>query len=326
MAAWLSVRKWSAVLFGVVAVVLGTLAFAQEYPSKPVRLIVSYPPGGPSDLVGRLLAAELRAQLDQPVVVENQAGASGLIALESLAKAAPDGYTLMVLNNTTTTALHFQGTDLDMENRFTPIGSFLGVRMLLVVNPQVIDVHDIAGLVEYAKGKQDIQYTSSGPGSPGNMMVQEFGQKLGINFSHIAYRGSNPALMDTIAGRVGLMVVEAASAEPHIKSGSIRPIATVSPGRASLFPELPTSTEQDYPTLVMDSSFGLIAPPRLPEPIVEVLSTSLEKAIASDAFRKHAQQAGNAIDHIGSAVYRDRLQKDFERWGQVIRETGVAKP
>lgn len=322
-----SLYKLMAALASVATLAIAAPATAQDdYPSRPLKLIVSYPAGGPSDLVGRLLASELRNELGQPVVVENRAGASGLIGLDNLTKSDPDGYTLMVLNNTTTTALHFQNADLNMEERFTPIGSYLGVRMFLVVNPSVIDVNNIDELVEYAKKqKEDLQYTSSGPGSPGHMMMEDFGQKAGLNFSHIPYKGSNPALMDTVAGRVGLMVVEAYSALPHIQSGAIRPIATVSPGRAALLPDLPTSTEQGYPTLVMDSSFGLIAPPKLPEPQVERLSAALETALKSDAFKEHVAQTGNALDYSDSKSYRERLQSDFDRWGEVIKAVGITR-
>jgi len=317
-------RRWAAALIGTTAILSAPAAMAQDYPSKPVRLVISYPAGGPSDLVGRLLGRELHENLKQPVVVENRGGASGLIGLDNITKSAPDGYSLMVLNNTTTTALHFQQADLNMKERFTPVGSFLGVRMLMVVNPKLVDVKDVKGLVEHAKRNPDLQYTSSGPGSPAHMMIEEFGRKNNLQFSHIPYKGSAAALLDTVAGRVGVMVVEAYSALPHIKTGAIRPIATVSPGRASLLPDLPTSTEQGFPGLVMDSSFGLIAPPDLPKPIVERLEKALSNAVKSDAFLEHAKVAGNAIDYVDSAEYGDRLQKDFDRWGLVIKELGIS--
>jgi tripartite-type tricarboxylate transporter receptor subunit TctC len=317
------IRRRTAVAMGALALLTAGTVVAQDYPNKPIKLVISYPAGGPSDVVGRSLAHELSAQLGQQVFVENKGGASGLIALDGLTGSPADGYALMVLNNTTTTALHFLNKPLELDKRFTPVGLFLGVRMLLVVNPKVINARNVADLMAFAKGGTDVQYTSSGPGSPGHIMMEGFARQSGIKVTHVAYRGSAAALMDTVAGRVGLMVVEASSAVQHIQSGSLRAIATVSPGRASLLPDVPTSTEQNFPGLVMDSSFGLIAPPGTPAPVLERLRAALRKAIQADNFVAQAKTAGNAIEYVDGPAYRDSLIQDFDRWGRVIRDVGI---
>lgn len=300
-------------------------AMAQGYPDKPIKLIVSYPAGGPSDAVGRAIGKEMQLELGQPVFIENKAGVSGLIGLDALTGSPADGHTIMVLNNTTTTALLGHNKPLDFDKRMSAIGQFVGVRMLLVVNPKVIDVHDIGELVTFAKkSKQPLQYTTSGPGAPAHLLMTGFSKQEQFESTHIPYKGSNPALMDTVAGRVGVMLVEASSAVPHIRSGALRALACISPGRAPLLPDLKTSTELGFPNLVMDSSFGMIAPPGTPPAILNRLGAALQQATKKAEFIELQRTAGNAIDFVAGPEYRERLIKDHERWSQVVKTTGIS--
>lgn len=301
------------------------MAFAQHFPDKPIKLIVSYPAGGPSDAVGRAIGKEMQLELGQPVFIDNKAGVSGLIGLDALTTSPADGYTLMVLNNTTTTALLGLNKPLDFDKRMSAIGQFVGVRMLLVVNPKVMDVRDIGSLVSLAKkSKEPLQYTTSGPGSPAHLLMSGFAKQESFNVTHIPYKGSNPALLDTVAGRVGVMLVEASSAAPHVRSGALRALACISPGRAPLLPDLMTSTELGFPNLVMDSSFGMIAPPGTPPAVLARLGNALQQAVKKQDFIELQRTAGNAIDFVAANEYRDRLIKDHERWAQVIKSTGIS--
>lgn len=317
-------REFSQLLLAALGTTLPYQAMAQTYPDKPIKLIVSYPAGGPSDAVGRAIGKAMQDDLGQSVFIDNKAGVSGLIGLDALTASPPDGYTLMVLNNTTTTALASQGKPLDFDKRMSPIGQFVGVRMLLVVNPKVIDVKDIGELVSFAKkSKEPLQYTTSGPGAPAHLLMTGFSKQENFASIHIPYKGSNPALMDTIAGRVGVMLVEASSAVQHIRSGALRVLACISPGRAPLLPDVKTSTELGFPNLTMDSSFGMIAPPGTPAAIRERLGKALEKATKSPAFIELQRTAGNAIEFVPGADYRERLIKDYDRWADVIKTSGI---
>jgi tripartite-type tricarboxylate transporter receptor subunit TctC len=298
---------------------------AQAYPNRNVKLIISYPAGGPSDMTGRAIARGMAAEFGQPVVVENRAGVSGLIGLETLTNSPPDGYTIMLLNNTTTTALLGQQKPLDIDKRMTTVGHFVGVRMLLVVNPKVIDVKDIAGLVNHARrSPEPLQYTTSGPGSPSQVVMEAFAIQEKFKAEHIPYKGSQPALLDTVAGRIPVMLAEASTAIEHIRSGSLRPLATVSPGRTSLLPDLKTSAEQGYPDFMFDLWFGIIAPPGTPWPLLQRIRTALRAAVQSEDFMTLMRKSGNSVEYVDGPEYRARLIKDFDRWGQLIRSTGIS--
>jgi tripartite-type tricarboxylate transporter receptor subunit TctC len=169
-----------------------------------------------------------------------------------------------------------------------------------------------------------LQYTTSGPGSPAHLLMTGFSKQEKFEVTHIPYKGSNPALMDTVAGRVGVMLVEASSAVPHVRTGALRALACISPGRAPLMPDLKTSTELGFPNLVMDSSFGMIAPPGTPVAILNRLGTALQQATKKADFVELQRTAGNAIDFVAGTEYRARLMKDHERWAQVVKSSGIS--
>ncbi|QJW85163.1 tripartite tricarboxylate transporter substrate binding protein [Ramlibacter terrae] len=236
--------RTAARLFVLLLALACHLAFAREFPTKPLRLLVGYAPGGPSDAIARAIARELETELKQPVVVENKAGAAGIISLEALTQSPADGYTLGLLSNSTTTALHFGNKPLDVDRRATVLAQFVATRLILAVNPKVVDVRSLAQFIAHAKGKPGLTYTSSGQGSPGHPGMELFARQKGLQFTHVPYRGSAPAMQDVVAGRVGIVVVDASTAAPFIASGDLRPVVTVSTARAPGLPDLPTALEQ----------------------------------------------------------------------------------
>ncbi|MBN9425969.1 MAG: tripartite tricarboxylate transporter substrate binding protein [Burkholderiales bacterium] len=295
------------------------------YPVKPVKLISGFAAGGSSDLITRAIAQALSDQLGQPVVVENRGGAAGTIGMGAVTTAAPDGYTIGILANTTINALHFTGKPLDAANRFTPIGRFTSSRILLAVNPSVIDVRTLPELIEYVRNKPGTEFTSAGHGGLGHLGLELLAIDQKIKITHIAYRGAGPALADVLAGTVGGMIIEANAALPHIQNGRLRPIVTVSSERIPSLPDLPTALELGYKSLQIDSAFGITAPPGTPQPIVDRLRTALKQAVASDFYTNAAAKAGNARYFEDAPEYREWMEKDFARWGEVIRAANIKR-
>jgi tripartite-type tricarboxylate transporter receptor subunit TctC len=321
----LTKRRFIATLTATVAAatVPGVIAQGQDFPRRPLKLLVGFAAGSPGDVLGRAISRELELQLGQPVLVDNRAGATGLIALEALTQSAPDGYTLMLLVNTTTTALHFARKPLDMEKRFTPVGQFLGTRIVLVVNPKAMDVHDLQQFVDYARKNPGLHYTGSGHGGVGHLGMELFAQQNNLKFSYVSYRGMGPALEDVLAGRVPAMILDASTAQPHVRAGNLRAIVTVSTQRAPAFSDLPTAMEQGVNSLQIEGVLGIVAPPRTPQAVVDRLRAALKRATETETFANAAAAAGNARMFLDAPEYAAWIQRDFDRWGQVIQKAGL---
>ena len=319
-------RAFLGLLFALAFLSFGVSHAASDFPKRPLKLLVGYAPGGPADSIGRAIAKALEAELKQPVIVENRTGAAGLIALESLTQSAPDGYTIGLLSNSSTTALHFSNKPLDMDKRFIPLAQFVATRLILVVNPKVVDVNNLQQFIDYARREPGLSYSSSGQGSPGHLGMELFASQKGLKVTHIPYRGSAPAIQDLIAGRFGVKVVDASTAMPFIASGAVRPIVTVSTVRAPSLPDLPTALEQGESAFQIDSTMSLIVPPGTPAPVVDQLQVALKHAADSESFEAHAKRFGNAKAWLDAADYKVWLQKDFEKWGKVIKDAGITAP
>jgi len=317
-------RALLAALLVLSGAIHSTVEAANEFPTKPLKLLVGYAPGGPADAIGRAIAKELEPELKQPVVVENRAGAAGLIALDAVTQSAPDGYTIGLLSNSSTTALHFSGKALDMDRRFIPLGQFVATRLILVVNPKVVDVANLKELIELAKRDPGLAYSSSGHGSPGHLGMELFASQKGLKFTHIPYRGSAPAMQDLIGGRFGIKIVDASTAMPFITSGVVQPVVTVSTVRPPSLPDLPTALEQGEKAFQIDSTMSLIVAPGTPAPVVERLHAALKRAAASEGFDAQSRRAGNAKAWLEPADYKVWLQRDFDKWGQVIKDAAIS--
>ncbi len=309
-----------------VAGLAAAVACAQPYPSKPIRMVVPFAAGGGSDISGRALAKELSAELGQSVVVENRPGASGLLGLDAIAAAAPDGYTLLMFSNTTAVALHYQNKPFDMEKRFIPLGNVLLASMILAVNPKVLDVKNAAELVEHVKAHPAADYTSSGPGSPGNLGMEAMAMQRGLKMTHVPYKGIGPAIVDVLGGRVGILVGDGVAVRPHVASGALRPIANLASFRSPVVPDVPTAVEQGFPQFVNDSLNGLVVPPGTPPAIVERLRAATRRAVASEAYARFAADSGSKNQFIDGPEWGEVLKGDFRRWGEVIKATGITPP
>ena len=298
-------------------------ALAQSFPSKPIRYIIPFEAGGSSDVVGRYFNQDLAKELGQPIIVENRAGATGVIGLNYVASSPPDGYTLLQFSNTTAVAHYSQSKPFELDKVMTPIGNFNVGTAMLVVNPKILPVLSIPEMVKYVTANPGANYTSSGTGSPGHMMVEAMAKARGLNMTHIGYKGLGPALTDLLAGRVGMIVIGGVLARPHIQSGALRVIANASSSRAVYALDVPTAIEMGFPDLTNDSLTGIVGPPGMQGPVYDQLRAAVKKVTLSDNIQKYLTALGNVNKHIDGPEFRKVLIDDYQRWGRIIRESGI---
>ena len=297
------------------------------YPDKPIKLIVPYPPGGATDVIGRILAKNLGDSLGQQVLVENRGGAGGNIGAEAVAKATPDGYTLLmgaVTSHSTMATLEKGKLRYDILKDFTPVMIVGSVPLVVVVNPNV-PVRTLKGLVDYAKANPDkLNYASSGAGAPQRMGAEIFQKEAGLKITHVPYKGSGPAMTDLVAGQVNLMVETVPAALPFITAGQLRPLAVTTAKRISMLPDVPTTAESGMPALEVSSTFGLLAPAGTPMPIIDQLNSAIAKLLVNpevkEAFLKQGVYAATPTKPKQSA---ELLAAEVKRWEKVIKDADI---
>lgn len=310
------------------ALVLGApLAQAADWPSKTVRLVVPFPPGGPTDAAARVVSQQLAERLGQPVVVDNRPGASGSIAAAQIKRSAADGYTLMMLATPTLLAPHlFKSAAYDVAQDFTPVATVYDLPIVIVVNPNELpEVTDLQQLIAHAKAQATpLNYTTAGIGSLGHLSMELLKQRGGFDMQHIPYNGTAPAITDTLGGRVPVMFADLVGARPHIEAGTLRAIAVGSPERVSTMPDVKTIAEQGVEGYSAVSWGGLLAPANVPTPVVERLSTEIG-AILSDAQVQQQLLNAGALAHFEAPEQMaQRIAEESAKWGQVIQDNGIA--
>ena len=301
------------------------LAFAQAYPVKTVKIIAPVQPGGGVDLVGRTVAGELTKSMGQSFVVENLSGGGGVIAAQTVAKAAPDGYTLMVgyvATHGTNPAV--RKVPYDAVKDFTPIAMVGGTPNVLVVNPAV-PVKTLAELVDYGKknaGK--LSYGSAGQGSLTPLAMEQFKQAAGLEATHAAYRGIGPAITDILGGQTQMMMPGLAAGIPHIRAGKLRPLAVTGPGRHALLPDVPTFEELGFKGFDGVQWYGIVGPAKMPEAVTARLNDEINKALAAPALRERL--AGEALEPMPmtSLEFGRFIQADITRWSQLARDRKIS--
>src|SRR5829696_5648090 len=266
----------SAALF---AIALSAAAFAQPYPSHPIKLVVPFAAGGPLDLVGRGLGDKLSASLKQPIIIENRLGAGGNLGTEAVAKSAPDGYTLLLVLSGTLVAnpAVFSNLPFKPERDFEPISLLTSNSQMLVVHPSV-PVSTLAEFVAYAK-KEPITYAHAGPGSGGHLAMGYLGLLAGFEGIPVPYRGNAPLMTDLAAGQVKAGFIASAGAIPHVATGRLKGLAISSAKRSPLVPDVPTTAEAGYPHMKLDTYFVLLAPAKTRPPILALLEREVQKAV-----------------------------------------------
>ncbi len=311
-------------LFGLALPVPQTAA--QTYPTMPVRLIIPYPPGGPMDDVGRVVGQRLSEMWGQPVVVDNRSGADGSIGTEFVIQARPDGYTLLLGNSgpiSINPNLH-KGSKHNPLKDLEPITMLITMPQVLLVNPN-LPVHSIKELVEFAGSRPPgtLNYASSGVGNIQHLAMEELRAVAGIRMNHIPYRGTAPAYIDLLAGRVELMFGNTVGSLNFITAGSVRPIAISSMRRLPLLPNVPTIAES-YPGFEVTSWVGLFAPKDVPQPIIHKIQTDAAKVMAMpDVQARFAAQGAEVVASTPEQL-RDFTLKEEAIYARIIQSTGLA--
>jgi len=301
-------------------------AFAQAWPSKPITVIVPFPPGGPTDVATRIVAQKMSQGMKQNILIDNRSGASGTIGAAAAAKAAPDGYTFVMLATPTLLAAHLYGqTPYDIFKSFTPVGTVYDLPIVMVVNPKSLpDVTGLQGLIAKAKAEGGkLNYTTAGAGSFGHLTTEQLKNIGKFEMQHVPYRGSAPAVTDLIGGQVPAMFSDLVAVMPHIRSGTLRAIAVGSAKRVSLLPEVKTVAEQGFPGFDATSWGGLLAPAGTPKDVVDRMSAELKSALADKEVQDKLESVGSFAAYRTPEQTGVRMRQDFERWGKVIRDNNI---
>ncbi|MBW8719907.1 Bug family tripartite tricarboxylate transporter substrate binding protein [Variovorax paradoxus] len=305
--------------------VAGT-AFAQAWPAKPITFVVPFPPGGPTDVATRIVAQKMSQGLKQNILIDNRSGASGTIGAAAAAKAAPDGYTFVMLATPTLLAAHLYGqTPYDIFKSFTPVGTVYDLPIVMVVNPKVLPgVNGLQDLIAKAKAEGGkLNYTTAGAGSFGHLTTEQLKNIGKFEMQHVPYRGSAPAVTDLIGGQVPAMFSDLVAVMPHIRSGTLRAIAVGSGQRVSLLPDVKTVAEQGFPGFDATSWGGLLAPAGTPKDVVERMSAELKTALADKEVQDKLEGVGSFAAYRTAEQTGVRMRQDFERWGKVIRDNKI---
>lgn len=298
---------------------------AQDYPNKPVRLIVPFPAGGGSDIVGRILAQKLGDRLGQQIVVENRAGAGGSIGTEAAVRSAPDGYTL-VLAGTSEIAVNpaiYSKLTYDTVTDLIPVGMVASTPMVVVVTPS-LPINNISDLVKWAKAKpNEVNVGSAGNGSFTHLAAELFRSMNGLTWTHVPYKGAPPALTDLASGRVQVMFSTVPAAMSLIKSNLIKPIAIAAPARDASLPDVPTVVESGIPGYNVQFWYGVFAPVGTPKDIITKLSANIGQVVKSqDVVDRLAKQGANP-GVMSPAQFADYVKAESEKWGKVVKESGA---
>jgi tripartite-type tricarboxylate transporter receptor subunit TctC len=314
----------TAIVIGLAALMMGAAA-AQDYPNRPVKIVIAFPAGGPTDFVGRLLADKLKEDLGQSFLIENKGGAGGTLGADSVAKADPDGYTLFL----TTVGAVAITPHMRANMPYDPLKDFAPVT-LVVRNTTVIVVrtenptNSAKELAERAKAKPEtIPFASTGSGTTPHLALELFQSAAGVKFLHVPYRGAAPALTDLLGGQVEAVALDVPVILSQIQGGKLKPLAAASDARNPMLPNVATLAELGYPDTNSGNWYALLAPAKTPAPIIAKLNASVAKALADPEVKNKLVQSG-AIPAPGMPEEMAAMLKaEYERWGRIVREKGI---
>ena len=307
------------------ALAISAAAHAQVYPAKPLRMIVAYPPGGGTDIVGRMLAQKLGESLGQSVVVENRGGASGNIGTELAARAAPDGYTIL-MGNVAPNAINvslFKELPFDPVADFAPVSLVASTPNILVVHPST-RARTVKEVIALAKAKPGaFNFASAGVGSSSHLAGELFRILASADIVHVPYKGAGPAMVDVLSGQVQLYFATMPAAMPHVKTGKLAPVAVTSARRSQALPDLPTIAESGVPAYEASTWYGVLAPAHTPSAVVARLHGDIAKILADAAL--HARLADQGFDPVGNSPeeFGAYIKSEILKWGKVIRDAGI---
>lgn len=321
----LSRRNFATAALGLVgALTMGT-TFAQSYPSKPIRLIVGYQAGGPTDLTARLIATKLQAALGQSVIVENKLGAGSNIASEFVAAAPPDGYTLLLAAAPITmNGFLYKNQKYDVQKSFEPIVNVMTAPSVLAVATKypVRTVSELVAMAKQQPGK--LTFGSTGNGGTQHLAAELLKQRAGIDIVHVPYKGASAALNDLMAGHVDMVFMTSISALPHLKSGNPRPIAVASLKRLPQLPDVPTVAESGFPGFEAQSWNGLFAPAKTPPEIIARLNAEVNKALTAPDVRETLVSQGAVVLGGSSADFGKYIDQEVAHWGKLLKTLKIS--
>jgi len=301
-----------------------TLAIAQSYPNKPIKMLVGYAPGGAVDLVARSLGQSLSSSMGQPFIIENKPGAGTNIAVKQLIDSAPDGYTLMVAANALAANMAlYKPQPFDIDKDITPI-AMIGSVPVVIATTADSKYHNLSDLVKAAKANPDfITYGSPGNGATPHMAMKFFEQAAGISLKHVPYKGGSPAITDLIGGQVDLVAMNMLEIAPQVKAGKLKIIAVMSAKRSPIFPGVPTIAESGYPGFEASVWYGLIAPANTSPAIVKTLHAEVEKALKSKEMVERLTSVGGEVSLATSTQFLTFLNAERKRYERLVREGNI---
>jgi tripartite-type tricarboxylate transporter receptor subunit TctC len=319
------IRRVAGLLWLALVLAAPVAAPAQDYPTRPIRIVIAFPAGGPTDFVGRVLADKLKDLLGQSVIIENKAGANGAIGADYVAKAEPDGYTLFLTTVGAVAITPNMRSDLpyDPVRDFAPITRVVRNTTILVVSPneKAASAREFAALAKAKPG--EIPFASTGVGSMPHLALELYQSAAGVKFLHVPYRGAAPALTDLLGGQVQALFADAPVLLSQIVSGKLKPLAAASDRRTPILPDVPTLAEQGMPDTHAENWYGLLAPARTPPAVLSKLHAAVTTALADPEIRRKLVGSGADPAPTSPQEFAELIKSELARWGRIAREKGI---
>lgn len=315
--------EWLLVLAGVMLCAPAP-ASAQAYPVRPIRLIVPYPAGGPVDITARTMAPDLSQTLGQPVVIDNRAGAGGILATDLVAKAVGDGHTLLLgtVSNAITPAM-IRKLPFDVQKDLTPVTMLVVITSILVVHPGM-PASSVRDLIALAKAKPgELRYASTGNGTPGHLAAELFKHMAGIDLLHVPYKGAAPALVEVMNGQVQMALLSAPGLVPHVQAKRLKALAVTNAKRSLILPDLPTVAESGLPGFEAEGWHGVFVPSATPASAVSVLNRALLASLANEDTRTRLLRGGAEPVGLPPAQFAAKFRAEIERWSRVVKSANI---
>jgi tripartite-type tricarboxylate transporter receptor subunit TctC len=310
-------------ILALLFLLFANLAAAQAYPNKPVRLIIPFPPGGSNDVVGRAIGQQLAERLGQGVVIDNRGGAGGIIGTNEAAKAAPDGYTLLLISTAFPTSIGFHRLPQDIMKSFAPV-ALLGSGPALLVVPANSPANSVQDLLAQLRAKPgDLNAAAAGIGSFQHMATELFRLQSKTNFVIVQYKGGGPALTDVIAGQVQMNLGSLVQMVPHIRSGKLKALGVSSAKRVAAMPDVPTIAEAGVPGFDVTNWWGILAPAGTPAPIVDRLHKEIGLILDSPETRKRFELEGAEIARVTPAEFASFIERETVKWTRVVKDANI---
>ena len=307
------------------AILCSPLAQAQgTYPNKPLRMLIPFPPGGPADIIGRAAAFKLGDALGQQVVVENRGGAGGNIAVEAVAKAAPDGYTLLLLSSgVVANQSLYAKLPYSLSRDFSPVAPLASFPLLLAVHPST-KLSSVKELISLARSKPGVlNYGSAGSGGGAHLAAETFKLEARIDMVHVPYKGTGPAVLDLVAGQVNVMFASVPSVMQHVQSGKLIPIVVAASQRSSALPNVPTFSDVGLPAMDRMAFYGIYGPKGLPRDIVDTINRAVKKTMDDPIVRKRIDDTGSIIIGNSPEEFAQQIKAEFEVYKKVVNEQNL---